>query len=418
MAGVRTVRGRAIEREVAKLANRRLLFSSDTERAVARILKDVRTKGDSALQRYGKKWDGLAPKQSLRISEEELANALASIPANLRHALETAAHNIRKFAEWQRPQEFTKDIQTGLSVGQIIRPIESVGCYVPGGRYPLPSSLLMTVIPAQVAGVARIVVCSPKPAPETLAAAALLGVTEFYRIGGAQAIAALAYGTKSIAPVVKVVGPGNRFVTTAKKLVAFDCAIDMLAGPTEAIVAAEEGDPAFWASDLVAQAEHDPDTSVVFVTSNAALAKDVAAELKLRAKTNKIARTSLSRNAAIFVTNSPAQSIEVANAIASEHITLSRDQLASLTSAGSIFLGPYSPQSLGDYAAGPNHVLPTGGVARYRGGLSVMDYLKIITVQEVSREALVRIAPIVTTLAEAEGLRAHAESVRVRCTRA
>ncbi len=367
---------------------------------------------------YAEKWDGLAPKQSLRVSEQELAAALASIPANLRHALETAAHNIRKFAEWQKPQEFTREIQPGLQVGQIIRPLDSVGCYVPGGRYPLPSSLLMTVIPAQVAGVSRIVVCSPRPAPETLAAAALLGVTEFYRIGGAQAIAALAYGTKSIAPVVKIVGPGNRFVTTAKKLVSFDCAIDMLAGPTEAIVVAEDGDPAFWASDLVAQAEHDPDTSVVFVTSNAALAKEVADELKTRAKTNKIARESLNHNGMILLTDSPNESITVANAIASEHITLSRDQLASLTSAGSIFLGPYSPQSLGDYAAGPNHVLPTGGVARFRGGLSVLDYLKIITVQEVSREALVRIAPVVTTLAEAEGLHAHAESVRVRCTRA
>ena len=404
--------------EVAKLANRRLLFSADTERAVARIVKDVRGKGDSALRRYAGKWDGLAPKQSLRVSEKELAAALASIPANLRHALETAAHNVRKFAEWQKPQEFTREIQPGLQVGQIIRSIDSVGCYVPGGRYPLPSSLLMTVIPAQVAGVARIVVCSPRPARETLAAAALLGVTEFYRIGGAQAIAALAYGTKTIAPVVKIVGPGNRFVTTAKKLVSFDCAIDMLAGPTEAIIVAEDGDPAFWASDLVAQAEHDPDTSVVFVTSSGALGKEVGAELKVRAKSNAIARDSLGGNGVIFVTASPAQSIEVANAIASEHITLSRDQIGALSSAGSIFLGPYSPQSLGDYAAGPNHVLPTGGVARSRGGLSVVDYLKIITVQEVSREALVRIAPIVTTLAEAEGLSAHAESVRVRCARA
>lgn len=415
---MRIIQGRSIPREVAKLANRRLLFSADTERAVARIVNDVRKNGDSALQRYAKKWDGLAPKRALRVSEEELNAALASIPANLRHALETAAHNIRKFAEWQKPQEFIRDIQPGLCVGQIVRSIESVGCYVPGGRYPLPSSLLMTVIPAQVAGVSRIVVCSPRPAPETLAAAALLGITEFYRIGGAQAIAALAYGTKSIAPVVKIVGPGNRFVTTAKKLVSFDCAIDMLAGPTEAIVVAEDGEPAFWASDLVAQAEHDPDTSVVFVTSKAELAKDVAAEIKSRAKTSDIARESLARNGVIFVTGSPTESLEIANAIASEHITLSRDQLGSLTSAGSIFLGPYSPQSLGDYAAGPNHVLPTGGVARYRGGLSVLDYLKIITVQEVSREALVRIAPIVTTLAEAEGLRAHAESVRVRCTRA
>jgi len=288
VAGVRIVRGGAIAREVAKLANRRLLFSADTERAVARIVKDVRGKGDPALRRYAEKWDALAPKQSLGVSKEELANALASIPANLRHALETAAHNIRKFAEWQKPQEFTREIQPGLQVGQIIRPIDSVGCYVPGGRYPLPSSLLMTVIPAQVAGVPRIVVCSPRPATETLAAAALLGVTEFYRIGGAQAIAALAYGTKTVAPVVKIVGPGNRFVTTAKKLVSFDCAIDMLAGPTEAIVVAEDGEASFWASDLVAQAEHDPDTSVVFVTSNGTLAKEVAASSLSRTARNAL----------------------------------------------------------------------------------------------------------------------------------
>ena len=418
MAGVRIIRGRSIAREVAKLASRRLLFSADTERAVARIVKEVRTKGDAALRRYAEKWDGLTLKQSLLVSEKELAASLVSISPDLRRALETAAHNIRKFAEWQKPQEFTREIQPGLQVGQIFRPLDSVGCYVPGGRYPLPSSLLMTVIPAQVAGVSRIVVCSPRPAQETLAAAALLGVTEFYRIGGAQAIAAFAYGTKTIAAVVKIVGPGNHFVTTAKKLVSFDCAIDMLAGPTEAIVVAEDGDSAFWASDLVAQAEHDPDTSVAFITSNAALAREVSTELKLRAKTNKIARESLNHNGMILLTDSPEESITVANAIASEHITLSRDQLASLTSAGSIFLGPYSPQSLGDYAAGPNHVLPTGGVARFRGGLSVLDYLKIITVQEVSREALTRIAPVVTTLAEAEGLHAHAESVRVRCTRA
>jgi len=418
VAGVRIIRGRSIAREVAKLASRRLLFSADTERAVARIVKEVRTKGDAALRRYAEKWDGLTLKQSLLVSEKELAASLVSISPDLRRALETAAHNIRKFAEWQKPQEFTREIQPGLQVGQIFRPLDSVGCYVPGGRYPLPSSLLMTVIPAQVAGVSRIVVCSPRPAQETLAAAALLGVTEFYRIGGAQAIAAFAYGTKTIAAVVKIVGPGNHFVTTAKKLVSFDCAIDMLAGPTEAIVVAEDGDSAFWASDLVAQAEHDPDTSVAFITSNAALAREVSTELKLRAKTNKIARESLNHNGMILLTDSPEESITVANAIASEHITLSRDQLASLTSAGSIFLGPYSPQSLGDYAAGPNHVLPTGGVARFRGGLSVLDYLKIITVQEVSREALTRIAPVVTTLAEAEGLHAHAESVRVRCTRA
>jgi histidinol dehydrogenase len=276
----------------------------------------------------------------------------------------------------------------------------------------------MTVVPAQVAGVPNITVVSPRPAQETLAAAALLGVKTFYRIGGAQAIAALANGTASVKAVNKIVGPGNRFVTTAKKLISFDCAIDFLAGPTEALVISDDGNPVYIASDLLAQAEHDPDTSVVFVTTNRKLAADVAKVLKDKSKKNDIARQSLTSNGLIFVTDSRQQSIDIANAIASEHISVPQSYLDEITSAGSIFVGDYSAQSLGDYASGPNHTLPTGGIARYRGGLSVLDYVKIVTVQEVTRAGLRKIAPVVEALATAEGLQAHAESVRVRCANA
>lgn len=415
---MKIVSGKQINGELAKQTSRRVLFSADTEKTVRRIIDDVRKQGDRALRRYARKFDALERDQPFQVEDEEVSNALDSVSLDFRRALEAAAKNIRRFAEWQKPESFTRTMQPGITVGQIVRPLDSVGCYVPGGRYPLPSTLLMTVVPAQVAGVKEITVVSPRPAKETLAAAAMLGVKTFLRIGGAQAIAALAYGTETVIAVNKIVGPGNKFVATAKKLVSFDCAIDFLAGPTEALVISDDGNPAFIASDLVAQAEHDPDASVVFVTTSRQLANEVANELKHRSKSNPIARQSLASNGVIFVSDSREQSVAIANAIASEHITIPPDYLNDITSAGSIFIGDYSAQSLGDYASGPNHTLPTGGVARYRGGLSVMDFMKIITVQEVTREGIRRIAPIVETLAVAEGLVAHAESVRVRCTNA
>ncbi len=414
---MKIVTGKQIARELANQTSRRVLFSADTEKTVARIVNDVRKNGDRALRKYAQKFDGLERNQPVAVSQQELTDALNGVSREFRQALEAAAKNIRRFAEWQKPTAFTRSMQPGITVGQIVRPLDSVGCYVPGGRYPLPSTLLMTVIPAQVAGVKEIVVVSPRPAKETLAAAELLGVKDFFRIGGAQAVAALAYGTETLKPVNKIFGPGNKFVTTAKKLISFDCAIDFLAGPTEALVISDDGNPAFIAADLLAQAEHDPDASVVFVSTVRKLADRVMAELKLKSKTNVIAKQSL-KNAVAFVTGSRDQSIEVANAIASEHITIPRDYLDDITSAGSIFIGDYSAQSIGDYASGPNHTLPTGGVARFRGGLSVMDYMKIITVQEVTNQGIQSIAPIVETLAKAEGLMAHAESVRVRCTNA
>ena len=415
---MKIVSGKRIQPELERQANRRILFSAETEKTVARIIADVRKGGDRALRKYAEKFDSLEPKQPLTVSPQEMQDALANVTPEFRRALEGAAKNIRQFAEWQKPAAFTREMQRGVTVGQVIRPLDSVGCYVPGGRYPLPSTLLMTVIPAQVAGVKNITVVSPRPARETLSAAALLGVTTFYRFGGAQAVAALAYGTDTIKPVNKIVGPGNKFVTTAKKLVSFDCGIDMIAGPTEALIISDDANAKFIAADLLAQAEHDPDTSVVFVTMSKKLAEQVANELKVGAKDNPIALQSLKASGLIFVTDSREQSISIANAIASEHITIPRDYLDAITSAGSIFIGDYSAQSIGDYASGPNHTLPTGGIARYRGGLSVMDFLKVITVQEVSREGLFSIAPIVETLANAEGLKAHAESVRVRCANA
>jgi histidinol dehydrogenase len=276
----------------------------------------------------------------------------------------------------------------------------------------------MTAIPAQVAGVERICIVSPNPQPATLAAARLIGITEFYRCGGAQAVAALAYGTESIPRVDKIVGPGNAYVTTAKKLVSFDCAIDMLAGPTEAVLYSDSGNPKFLAADMVAQAEHDPEAVVVFITTRITQAERVAKAVAAASSGNKIARQAIQRNASILLADSRERAMSWVNRIAPEHLTIEERDLDAVQNAGSVFVGDYSPQSAGDYAAGPNHVLPTAGAARFRGGLSVHDFLKIITVQQFKPAGLRRIAPIITELAGAEGLTAHAESVRVRCAHA
>jgi histidinol dehydrogenase len=276
----------------------------------------------------------------------------------------------------------------------------------------------MTVIPAQVAGVREIRVVSPKPAQATLAAAAFLGVREFYRIGGAQAIAALAYGTEEIPRVDKIVGPGNRYVTAAKKLVAFDCAIEFLAGPTEAVVISEDGDPACIASDLIAQAEHDPDTLCIFITTSQALAKKVQREIEKRVRMNPIAAQSLRHRGAILRVDSLEQAVEAANRIAPEHLTLPAKGAPLVQHAGAVFLDEFTPQAAGDYVSGPNHVLPTAAMARVRGGLSVFDFVRVIGCQQVSPDGMKRIGPSGITLANAEGLKGHAEAFRVRCSHA
>ena len=407
------------ERLIARLEQRGSLNLSKVEKPVTAIVTDVRKRGDRALRLHAEKLDGLAKNAAFRVSNEELQAAWDATPPELRAAMRMAQANIRSFAEAQRPREWTTSNIRGLTTGQIVRPIESVGCYVPGGRYPLPSTLLMTVTPAQVAGVDRIVVCTPKPARETLAAAWLAGEIsrgpEVYRVGGAQAIAALAYGTESIARVSKIVGPGNSYVTAAKLAVERDCAIDMPAGPTEIVVASEKGDAAGIAADIVAQAEHDPETLALVITANETLAAAALAEVKAQSKDNAIATRALTARGAILVTESVTEAHELTNRIAPEHLTVdSVSDLRWVRNAGSVFIGDFSPQSMGDYVSGPNHVLPTGRVGRVRGGLSVLDFVKVITIQEYTREGLRALGPHATALADAEGLKAHAESVRVR----
>lgn len=388
--------------------------TSRLEPAVKRILADIRRKGDNALRRYAERLDGLAPTASMSVTQEEMAVAWDQTPRELRKSLQAAAANIRRFARWQMPKEWTRKLP-GVQLGQRALPLDSVGCYVPGGRYPLPSTLLMTAIPAQVAGVKRIVVVSPRPARETLAAAHLAGVKEFYRIGGAQAIAALAYGTDGVPRVDKIVGPGNLYVTTAKKLVAFECGIDMLAGPTEIVVASENGNPQWIASDLVAQAEHDPETLAVLVTSSVELARQTAKEAQIQASSNKIASQAIAKNGYLFLTKSTNETETVTNRLAAEHLTVDTGKdLTWVRHAGSIFVGRNTPQSMGDYISGPNHVLPTGRLARVRGGLSVYDFLRLVTTQEYTAAGLAEFGPHAERLAAAEGLVGHAASVRIR----
>jgi len=400
---------------IEALERRGALNTSKVAGIVTEVVTDVRRRGDVALREYAERFDGLKPGAALLVSREEMKAAWEATAPKLQAAMRVAQANIRAFAEAQRPKEWTISPMAGVTTGQIVRPLESVGCYVPGGRYPLPSTLLMTVTPAQVAGVARIVVCSPKPAQETMAAAWLAGVTELYRVGGAQATAAMAYGAGTIARVDKIVGPGNLYVTAAKMLVAQDCSIDMSAGPTEIVVTSETGDAAGIAADLVAQAEHDPEALAVLVTSNAALAEAVKAEVKAQAKGNAIAKQSLAARGCIFVTESVTDARALTNRLAPEHLSV--DTMADLKwvkNAGSVFVGAYSPQSMGDYVSGPNHVLPTGRTGRVRGGLSVMDFVKVITVQQYTRRGLRAMGPYAVALAEAEGLMGHAESVRVK----
>jgi histidinol dehydrogenase len=387
--------------------------------AVKRIVARVGRDGDRALLRYAAQFDGLEDAERLSISPQEMAEAWEAIDPAVREALKTAARQIRKFATQQLPKSWSHSSMAGFKVGQLVRPIDSVGCYVPSGRHPLPSTLLMTAIPAQVAGVGRVVVVSPKPALETLAAAHLLGISEFYRVGGAHAIAALAYGTATIVRVDKIVGPGNLYVTAAKRLVAFDCAIDMLAGPTEVVVTSERGDPTEIAADLVAQAEHDPEALACFVTTRADLAKEVIAEVKAQSRNNPIARAALVRNGVVLVAGDIAEAREITNRLAPEHLTVdSISDLEWVMNAGSVFVGGWSAQPMGDYISGPNHTLPTGGMARVRGGLSVNDFVKLVTVQEYAAEGILTLGPHAELLAEAEGLSGHATAIGMRLRKA
>jgi len=399
---------------LAQLENRSGASLDSVLPTVRNILAKVRKEGDNALLTYAKKFDRLAPNTPILISEEETKTAWQQLDPTLQQALETAAKNIRNFAQRQLPKSW-QSTSAGLTTGQQVRAIESVGCYVPGGRHPLPSTMLMTVIPAQVAGVQRIAVTTPNPAPETLATAHLLGIREFYRIGGAHAIAALAYGTESIPKAAKIVGPGNLYVTAAKREIAFDCAIDMLAGPTEIVVTSDQGNAAGIASDLVAQAEHDPEALAIFITTSEPLASAVLKEATQRAKQNPVAKQALKNNGYIFLASTKEEAQQITNRLAPEHLTIdSESDLKWVKNAGSIFIGQHSPQPMGDYISGPNHTLPTGGMAKVRGGLSVNDFIKLITIQHYTPAALAHLGPKAICLAEAEGLTAHAEAIRTR----
>ncbi|MGB7754410.1 MAG: histidinol dehydrogenase [Candidatus Acidiferrales bacterium] len=391
------------------------------ERAAARIIQDVQRRGDAALFYWAKRFDGLAlQRNNVWVPRDELHRASRRVSAAFLDAVDHAARNIRAVARRQKPQEWTLELEPGVRASQRVRPIETVGCYLPGGRFSLVSTLLMTAIPAQEAGVPNIVIASPQPGDELLAAAEKLGLRQIARVGGAQAIAALAYGTQSIPRVDKIFGPGNRYVTAAKRLVSADCAIDLLAGPTEAVVFATSGNPAFIAADLLAQAEHDPEAVALFVTISLNFGRAVAAEITRQLaqlpKSNPAWR-SLAKSGAVLVARNFQAAARFVNRFAPEHLTLPgiAAKLADrFDSAGSIFLGDWSAQSFGDYATGTNHVLPTGGAARARGGLSTADFVKCVSVQEVTRAGLARLSPVVKQFAKAEGLLAHARAIEVR----
>jgi histidinol dehydrogenase len=387
----------------------------------ARIVRDVERRGDRALFDWTARLDKatLSPR-TLWISRKEIAAAPRGVAPELLRALEHAARNIRRVAERQLPRDWSLLVEPGVRVGQRVAPLDVIGCYVPGGRHSLVSTLLMAAVPAQVAGVRRIVVACPKPNAAVLAAAHLLGLTEVARIGGAQAIAAFAYGTRSVPRVDKIFGPGNRYVTAAKQIVSADCAVDLPAGPTEVLVVATRGNAKFIAADLVAQAEHDPDARALFVTTSKKLAAAVDAEVETelrRLPVTNPARKALARNGAILLAKSVAAAAEFANTFAPEHLSVpggERALLSELRAAGSIFVGPWSAQSIGDYASGSNHVLPTGGWARVRGGLGAADFVRTSSVQQISRAGFRRLEPVVRALAGAEDLAAHARCVEVR----
>jgi len=402
------------------LLRRRRERDEKAHRVAARIITDVRRRGDAAIRDWTKEFDGVELRAGMWVSSVEIEKAANNVSRETRLAMEHAARNIRIVAERQLPRGWTLQVEPGVKISQVVRPIEAVGCYVPGGRFSLLSTLMMTVIPALVAGVKRIVVVSPKPNAELLAAAGILGVTRVARVGGAQAIAALAYGTKSIAAVDKIFGPGNCFVTAAKQLVSGDCAIDLPAGPTEAIVLADDGDPAWIAADLLAQAEHAPDAGSFMVTTSRDFAVRTQVEIRnqLRAlPKDNLAQQSAVRSGAILLASSMEHACEFVNRFAPEHLSLPQDThelLQRIEAAGTVFLGQWSAQPFGDYASGSNHVLPTAGWARARGGLSAADFVKCISVQHISEEGFARLAQDVQILARAEGLIAHANAVEVR----
>jgi histidinol dehydrogenase len=408
----------AVEKKLLRARQER---DTEAERIAGQIIKDVRRRGDTALSAWVKKLDDIdLQHKSLWIGEGEICAARKQVSSDFLRAMEHATRNVRRVAERQLPRPWTMEVEPGVKIGQLVRPIDAIGCYVPGGRFALVSTMVMTVVPARVAGIRHIQVACPRPNDALLAAASVLGVTRIARMGGAQAIAALAYGTKRVARVEKIFGPGNRFVTAAKQLVSSDCAIDLPAGPTEAIVLAATGNPRWIAADLLAQAEHAPDAGSFLVTTSTSLAHQVQSEVARQLRelpAANPAQISMMRTGAILVAPSLNAACEFVNRFAPEHLSLPSSGVALLKqihATGTVFLGPWGAQPLGDYASGSNHVLPTGGWARKRGGLSTADFVKCITVQTIGRQGFKRLAGTVETLANSEGLLAHRNAVRVR----
>jgi histidinol dehydrogenase len=399
-------------KDMGRILARRTARLGEAEVTVRPILEGVRKRGDRGLMEYALKFDGLQRK-SVRVPVEELEAAAARLTPEFCSAVKVAAANVRRFAEKQLPRAY----RTGM-LGQIVRPLDTIGAYIPAGRYPLPSTLIMTAVPAQVAGVKNICVACPGAADEVFGTAHLLGVDPVFQMGGAQAIAAFAYGTKTVPRADRIVGPGNIYVAAAKKLLAGEVGIDFIAGPTEILIIAAEGNGGFIAADMLAQAEHDVDASAILLTTSKRLGAQVVKEVERQLATlptAAVARQSIDRNSAVIIVRNLNEAAELSNAFAPEHLSIHHEELLpKIQHAGSIFIGPFSPEAAGDYAAGPNHVLPTSGVARLRGGLSAADYVKVISVQQLDARALRRIAPAITTLARAEGLEAHARSVEVR----
>ena len=406
---IRASNSRELERALARArsSNRAL------ERRVENIMARVRKEGDRALLGFASRFDGVRP--PLEVTADEMQRAAAMVPADVRRAIHRASRSIARVASRQLPKPWKIRVEPGVWIEQRVEPLARVGCYVPGGRFPLPSSLLMTAVPARVAGVPDIVAVCPRPEPAVMAAALEAGVTRLFRIGGAHAIAALAYGTDLVPRVDKIVGPGNQYVAAAKVLAAGSCAIDFYAGPTEIVIVAGSGRAEWIAADLVAQAEHDPAARSIFITWIPTLATRVAAAVARQAAGRGLAGRSLAANGmAILVRNSD-EAMTLANRLAPEHLVVDRESLAKRSMvAGAVFIGAYTAQAAGDYATGSNHVLPTGGAARFRGGLSAADFVRVMSVQRVTREGLKRLAPTIMPLARAEGLSAHARSIEIR----
>ena len=400
-------------RAVRELLSAARVRDRATESRAREIVQRVRRNGDAALRRYARSLDG--HDGPLEIPPSTWERESAGIPREVRRAIRHAARNIRSVARRQVPKRWRHQVAPGIVVEQRVIALTQVGCYVPAGRYPLPSSLLMTAIPARAAGVGDVVVCCPRPDAAVFAAAIEAGVDRLFQIGGAHAIAAMAYGTATVPRVDKIVGPGNRWVSAAKSLVSADCGIDFYAGPTEILIVTATG-PARWiAADLIAQAEHDADARAVMITSNPRLAEQVAKEIARQMPASGPARQSLAKHGGVIVCRSMNEAVDLTNHSAAEHVVAGTESLASrVVSAGAVFVGAWTAQVAGDYAIGSNHVLPTAGAARFRGGLNAADFVKLVSVQRMSRRGLTSISQTITTLARAEGLDGHARSIEVR----